>query len=151
MSPDGHSVVFRQAPKQLVRAPLEAFARTLQHQVTNGRAFCCLVTNDSELHRLNRDFRGKDAPTDVLSFPLETPDGLGDIAISADRASEQAAEFGHTLQEEIKILMLHGVLHLMGMDHENDRGKMARAEKMWREKLGIAAALTERARLTRRA
>ena len=71
-----------------------------------------------------------------MCFPfLPVPGGLlGEMAISVERAAEQAAEFGHPFSEEIKILMLHGVLHLLGMDHEKDRGAMARAEKRWRKR-----------------
>jgi len=95
------------------------------------------------LRRLNREFRGKDYPTDVLSFPGS--DGhLGDLAISAARARAQAREFGHTTEDELRILMLHGVLHLMGMDHEADNGRMARAERRWRRELGLPNGLIER-------
>src|SRR5207253_1834332 len=109
------------------------FARTLQTDVTGGREFVCLVTGDRELRRLNREFLGKDYATDVLSFPSGRRDGaLGEMAISIDRAREQASAFGHTVEDEIRVLMLHGALHLMGMDHETDGGRMARAETRWR-------------------
>ena len=96
--------------------------------------------------RLNRHFRGKRGPTDVLSFPAhEDPNRvLGELAISFDRAKQQAAERRHAVDEEIAVLMLHGVLHLMGMDHETDRGQMARAERKWRSSLGLPAGLIER-------
>ena len=71
---------------------------------------------------------------------------LGDIAISLRRARAQAREFGHTIEQEVQILMLHGVLHLVGHDHETDSGAMARAEKRWRAKLGLANGLIERVR-----
>jgi probable rRNA maturation factor len=116
-------------------------------EVAGGRQFECLITNDRELQRLNREFLRQDYPTDVLSFPSGTAGGFaGEMAISVERAAEQAAEFGHTLSEEIKILMLHGVLHLLGMDHEKDRGVMARAEKRWRTHFSLPASLTERVR-----
>ena len=70
---------------------------------------------------------------------------LGEMAISVERAKEQANEFGHTLEDEIEILMLHGVLHLMGMDHERDSGRMRRAETQWRKTLGLPGGLIERA------
>jgi probable rRNA maturation factor len=130
----------------LNRALLRAFAERLSAEVAGGGRFCCLVTSDAALQRLNRGFRGKDTPTDVLSFPCPTPDGaLGDIAISAHRAAEQAREFGHPVETEICILMLHGLLHLMGYDHETDRGRMRRAETRWRRALGLPAGLVERA------
>jgi probable rRNA maturation factor len=121
------------------------FARKLQREVTRGRAFDVLITGDAELQKLNREFRGKDYPTDVLSFPGVTPH-LGDLAISAARARAQAREFGHSTEDEIRILMLHGVLHLTGLDHETDSGAMARAEKRWRTRLGLPNGLIERVR-----
>ena len=143
----------RRAPAGLRRPALEEFARLLRARVAGGREFQCLVTDDRELQRLNRQFLGKDYPTDVLSFPAgrtvwqgkPTPRLLGELAISAKRAAEQAREFGHPVEDEIRILMLHGVLHLVGMDHERDRGAMARAESAWRKKLGLPAGLIERA------
>ncbi len=101
----------------------------------------CLVSDDAELQRLNKQFRGKDYATDVLSFP---EDGGGEIAISFDRATAQAAEMGHSVDEELRILMLHGVLHLNGLDHETDKGEMRRTEERWRKKLGLPAGLIKR-------
>ncbi len=136
-------VLFRRAGR-LDRSGLEQFARRLRDEVATARAFRCLITDDRELRRLNKSFLGKDYPTDVLSFP-EPEDGfLGEMAISAERAAEQARARGHQPAEELCILMLHGVLHLMGMDHEADRGRMARAEKAWRRKLGLPEGLIER-------
>jgi len=138
-------VLFRRAPSGLNRRAVEEFARELRDRVAGGREFHCLITNDTELHRLNQRFLRKNYPTDVLSFPAA--DGareLGEMAISAQRAAVQAREFGHTLEEEIRILMLHGVLHLTGMDHERDGGAMARAEMAWRKRLGLPAGLIER-------
>ena len=147
MSSDGSTVIFRRGRGILRRRPVERFARELQAAVARGRAFDCLITNDAELRRLNHEFRGKDAVTDVLSFPAAPPNGrLGDIAIATGRAREQARAFGHTLEQEIRILMLHGVLHLLGMDHEKDGGRMARAEKRWRARLGLPNGLIERVR-----
>jgi probable rRNA maturation factor len=155
-SPEGSSVTFRRVPASLRRAPIERFARTLQNTVAQRRPFDIRITGDAELRRLNRDFRGNDYPTDVLSFPSELlqteprPLGsgafLGDIAISLGRARAQAREFGHTIEQEVQILMLHGVLHLVGHDHETDSGAMARAEKRWRAKLGLPNGLIERVR-----
>jgi probable rRNA maturation factor len=120
-------------------------------EVANGRAFDCLISGDAELRRLNRDFRGQDYATDVLSFPSGTglPACLGEIAISLPRARAQAREFGHPPEQEIRILMLHGVLHLLGMDHERDRGRMARAEKRWRARLRLPHGLIERGLIER--
>ena len=138
-------VLFRRVPSGLDRRAIEAFAWQLRNRVAAGREFRCLITGDAELRRLNRRFLGKNYPTDVLSFPAGPGLGeLGELAISAPRAAEQAREFGHAVEEEIRILMLHGVLHLTGMDHERDRGAMARAEVAWRKKLGLPAGLIER-------
>ena len=139
--------MFRRVPAGVRRRAVERFARRLGTEVAGGRAFDCLITTDSELRRLNRTFRGKDAATDVLSFPSGgRGHHLGDVAISAGRARAQALEFGHTLEQEIQILLLHGVLHLMGMDHEADGGRMARAERRWRAALGLPNGLIERVR-----
>jgi probable rRNA maturation factor len=142
------AVLFRRAPTRLRRGAIEAFARRLRERVTKGREFVCLITDDRELRRLNREFLGRDYSTDVLSFPAGGKTGtslvLGELAISAQRAAEQAREFGHPLEEEIRILMLHGVLHLTGLDHERDSGRMAHAEAAWRRKLGLGRGLIER-------
>ena len=155
-SAENSSVSFRRSPSDARPVALERFARKLQREVTGGRAFDCLITGDNELRRLNLKFRGRDYPTDVLSFPsgagLQTcpeqvwrPASLGDIVISLARARAQGREFGHSTEDEIRILMLHGALHLAGFDHESDSGRMARAEKRWRERLGLADGLIERA------
>jgi probable rRNA maturation factor len=129
---------------------MERFARRLQVEVAQGRPFDCLITGDAELRRLNREFLGQDYATDVLSFPGPRPPApgpfLGDIAISFARARAQARDFGHDTGQEIQILMLHGLLHLLGMDHATDGGRMARAEKRWRARLGLATGLIERVR-----
>jgi probable rRNA maturation factor len=139
------SLLFQVATPGLARREARAFAKRLELEVARGRSFCCLITNDEELRRLNRQFRKKDYATDVLSFPaLENDDVLGEIAISFDQAKQQAAERHHRVGEEIAVLMLHGLLHLLGMDHETDRGQMARAERKWRSSLGLPAGLIER-------
>jgi len=140
-------LIFRCAPSRPSRPTLKAFAARLESEVAGGRRFTCLLAGDDELQRLNRDFLHHDYPTDVLSFPSAGPDGfLGEIAISVDRAREQAEEYGHALEDEIGILLLHGVLHLLGMDHARDRGRMARAERRHREQLGLPGSLIERVR-----
>jgi probable rRNA maturation factor len=143
---DDHIVLFRRAPAELNRPKLERFARTLRGEVASGCGFTCLITGDSELRRLNREFLGNDYPTDVLSFPAPTPggDGLGEIAISFAQARRQAAAFGHSVDDELRILMLHGLLHLLGMDHETDGGRMRRAESRWRRRLALPTSLMER-------
>ncbi|HLY15687.1 MAG TPA: rRNA maturation RNase YbeY [Bryobacteraceae bacterium] len=137
--------MFRRAPAELNRRNLERFARTLRDEVSGGGDFTCLVTDDRELRRLNRDFLGKDYPTDVLSFPEHhAGKHLGEIAISANRAYAQAGAHRHSPETEICILMLHGLLHLLGMDHQTDGGKMARAEADWRRRLSLPTGLIER-------
>ena len=139
MSPDDPHLLFRHPSRRVLRTPLRVFLTDLAKRVAKGRALTCLITTDAELRRLNRQFRKKDYPTDVLSFP---PD---EMAISLDRASAQAKELGHSIDEELRILMLHGVLHLCGMDHETDSGNMRRAETRWRKQFGLPAGLIERA------
>ena len=140
------TLVFQSPVRGLSRRQLREFAKCLTARVAGGRAFSCVVTSDRELRRLNRVFRKKDYATDVLSFPAGDAGGfLGDIAISYERAKEQACEYGLSTAQEIEILMLHGVLHLLGMDHETDRGRMQRAEAKWRTALGLPCGLIERA------
>jgi probable rRNA maturation factor len=129
------------------RRQAREFAKRLASDVTAGRPFTCLIAGDQELRRLNRDFRKQDYATDVLSFPSRQTLGfLGDIAISFEHARRQAAEYGHGVDKEIEILMLHGVLHLLGMDHEKDHGQMARAENKWRVTFGLPKSLIHRTR-----
>jgi probable rRNA maturation factor len=149
---------------------LTDFARELSCRIVPGRVFDCLIADDAELHRLNLAFLGNDYPTDVLSFPNESlavkrclvntvkkspslragvagrllRSTLGEIAISVERAEAQAHSFGHSRLDEIRILMLHGLLHLSGMDHENDRGEMARAEARWRAQFRLPETLIAR-------
>lgn len=145
MDPDGSTILFRVPARGIRRRELRAFVRRLETEIAAGRPFCCLIAGDADLRRLNRQFRKKDYATDVLSFPSGQPDQLGELAISVDRARAQAADLGHSVDEELRILMLHGVLHLTGLDHERDNGRMARAETRWRKRLGLPAGLIERA------
>jgi probable rRNA maturation factor len=112
--------------------------------------FSVLLTGDEQLRALNLQFRGVDKATDVLSFPalLEAGKGRqgGDLAISLETASVQAADHGHSLQMEVKILILHGLLHLAGYDHERDQGQMQRRETRLRKQFALPAGLVERSR-----
>ena len=160
MSEPGSSTLLTlRCPRGIDRRSLRAFAAHLGQAVAGGRSFNLLLTDDRELRRLNRRFLGRDRATDVLSFPsgaagraareskrVEENAFLGDIAISAQRAGQQARDLGHPLEDEIRILMLHGLLHLLGMDHVTGRGAMARAETRWRKTLGLPVSLTERGR-----
>lgn len=111
-----------------------------------GKTVTVAFVSDAKMRGLNRDFRGKDSTTDVLSFPHEadefdageTENNLGDIVISVEQAKRQAAENNLTFELEIKQLILHGVLHLCGYDHETDTGEMNRLELKLREKLQIS-------------
>jgi probable rRNA maturation factor len=106
-----------------------------------------LLTSNREMRQLNRSFRGKDKPTDVISFPAVeavSRQFAGDLAISVDIAVANAKNFGHSTEAEICILILHGLLHLAGYDHETDDGKMARKEQRLRAKLGLPTNLIAR-------
>jgi probable rRNA maturation factor len=138
-------LLFQHPTRQAKRTELRAFWRRLIADVAGGRDAACLISTDDELRRLNREFRKKDSATDVLSFPAPAQTNeLGEIAISWDRAAEQARDMGHSTGDEVRVLMLHGVLHLLGMDHETDSGEMRRAESRWRKKLGLPHGLIER-------
>ena len=145
MSSDDIPLLFHTS-RRIRREELRQFLGELTRRVARGRTIVCLIADDGEIRRLNRQFRGKNHATDVLSFPVAESNGLaGDIAISIDRAHAQAAERGHSLSDELRILMLHGALHLTGMDHETDCGEMAQAEARWRKRLGLPDGLIERA------
>jgi probable rRNA maturation factor len=110
-----------------------------------------LLTGSAEMRALNLRFRNKNKTTDVLSFPSEVSSNgtrnrpfAGEIAISANIARENAARLGHSAALEVKVLALHGILHLAGFDHERDNGQMARKEAILRRKLGLPLSLTER-------
>jgi probable rRNA maturation factor len=129
---------------------LQQFVDEAQAAVKLRGDVSVLLTGDREIRRWNRDFRGKNQATDVLSFPAAQMDGVpaavaGDLAISVETADRQAKEQGHVLAEELKVLVLHGLLHLAGYDHETDDGRMARVERRLRTKLGLKPGLTERA------
>ena len=89
-----------------------------------------IMTDNDEIADINREFRGIDKPTDVLSFPSDPFPGapLGSIVISVDKVAGVAAELGHTENEELALLFIHGMLHLLGMDHETDNGEMRQKE-----------------------
>jgi probable rRNA maturation factor len=126
---------------------LARFLRNTQSALKLRGQVTVLLTTDSAIRRLNRQFRGKNKATDVLSFPAAQPGPLkiaGDLAISVPTARKQAEERGHTLGIEIKVLILHGLLHLAGYDHETDNGTMARREQTLRTRLKLPHGLIER-------
>ena len=114
-----------------------------------GSSFTVCLLSDRAIRRYNQRFRHQDKATDVLSFPVEREGGStqgywGDILISAETARQNAQRYGWRVEEEIKVLILHGLLHLRGYDHENDNGRMARMERRWSRKLGLPQNLTGR-------
>jgi probable rRNA maturation factor len=158
---DGRATVMnRQRAVTLGMAPLRAFLQRVREelQLQASGLTICFVT-DAEIARMNEAFRKKHGPTDVLSFPAQVHRGkprklralrtakahqargekyLGDIAISPAAARRNAKEYGRNLPAELRILMLHGVLHLLGYDHETDDGKMNRLETKLRRRFGLA-------------
>jgi probable rRNA maturation factor len=143
-------ILNRQNRIRIQQAPLARFeARLLRELALGGRELTVCFVDDREIARLNKKFRGKAKPTDVLSFP---PNGdgsarhqnarrgnfLGDIAISPETARRNAEREGRGLNHELRVLILHGVLHLLGHDHETDDGQMERKEMRLRRKLGLA-------------
>lgn len=119
------------------------FSETAIEQIANGKSCTIAFISDNKMRELNRDFRGKNSTTDVLSFPYQADEFdsnegfLGDIVISLEQAQRQAIENNLTLEMEVKQLILHGILHLLGYDHETDNGEMNELELKWREKLRI--------------
>ena len=103
------------------------------------------IVSDARVRALNRQYRRKDKATDVLSFPSDERGYLGDVVIAAGVAARQAREGGHTLATELRVLALHGLLHLLGYDHERDDGRMARLERRLRRRGGLEEGLIERA------
>ena len=130
-----------------VRAPgLAAWLARVAPARTRGEVAIAIVS-DARMRALNRQFRRKDQPTDVLSFPSDLPRFLGDVVIAERVARRQAREAGHSYAVELKVLALHGLLHLLGYDHHDpaDGGRMARVERRLRAKGGLPAGLIERA------
>jgi len=144
-------------PAGISTRSLTLFLRKAQDAVELRGLVSVLLTSDKAIRKLNRQFRGKNKATDVLSFPAldlapvpkgkgpGAPGVAGDLAISLDTARKQAAEQGHALNSELRILILHGLLHLAGYDHEADNGQMARREAELRAKFGLPLGLIERA------
>lgn len=148
MSPEGSISLLISIRRPVRQRALREFLGKICAQVLKGREVSCVITTDAGIRKLNRQYRGKDYATDVLSFPAAPVHKTvaGDLAISVDRAEVQAEAHGHSAHEELCILMLHGALHLAGMDHEKDTGEMARTELRWRKRLDLPVGLIERAR-----
>jgi probable rRNA maturation factor len=124
---------------------LALFAGKAQRAIKLRGEVVILITNSRHLRELNRKYRQKDQPTDVLSFPAENPKLAGDISISAEIATANAAELGHSTETELRILILHGLLHLAGYDHETDRGEMRELETRLWQQFRLPTGLIERA------
>lgn len=138
-------VILRKRVSGLSEAVLSRFVARASRAARLQGTVNVLVTTSQELRALNRRFRKKDKTTDVLSFPPMFDQGFaGDIAISADIAARNAKHLGHSAAEEVKILVLHGALHLAGYDHESDKGEMARVERRLRKTLSLPLGLIER-------
>ena len=140
-------VILQKRVPGLTEHTLDRFVTRAKRSAGLRGSVTVLVTTSPELRRLNQRFRSKDIPTDVLSFPplrLAAKGFAGDVAISADIAAQNARRLGHSTAEEIKILALHGVLHLAGYDHDTDKGAMARREEQLRKQLGLPVGLIER-------
>src|SRR5688500_61285 len=131
--PDGHTMPPGLGPWLVRIAPASARGD-----------LCVALISDRRMRALNRQFRGKDHVTDVLSFPSDERGFLGDIVIAEGVAKRQAKEHGHSLKIEVQTLTLHGLLHLLGHDHETDDGQMARAEARLRKQAGLPLGLIER-------
>ena len=133
-------VVSRQRKQKIDTQAWETFAARAAGAIGKSESSATIAfVSDKTIRQLNRQFRAVDKPTDVLSFPADDEDksSLGDIAISVDTAAKQAKENGLTFDEEVAQLILHGLLHLCGYDHETDNGEMNRLELRLRKKLGI--------------
>ena len=142
------SPLVREAIPTLSKAGLARFLNRARALVGLEGEVEVLLTSDAELKRLNRSFRGKNKATDILSFPAAAEmagEQAGDLAISLETAARQAAEHGHSLRDEVRILLVHGLLHLAGEDHETDAGEMAEREGDLRRRLRLPNSLIERA------
>jgi probable rRNA maturation factor len=147
----GPNVQLRKRVRGLVADELESFLARARKAVGLKSAVTLMVTSSAEVRRMNRWFRGKDKATDVLSFAAQGIEGYaGDIAVSLDIAAQNARRLGHTVSDEVRILALHGLLHLAGYDHETDGGRMARKEARLRVALGLPGSLIARAQTKHR-
>jgi probable rRNA maturation factor len=144
-------VILQKRIVSLSESSLERFLHRARRAAKVTGGVDVLVTSSARMRALNRQFGGKDKATDVLSFPFlpvisnqRRKTCAGEIAISGDIAAQNAFRLGHTTAEEVKILILHGILHLAGFDHERDNGEMARKEMKLRQALRLPVALIER-------
>jgi probable rRNA maturation factor len=141
------NVILERRVEGLEESRLRDFVASACRAVGLRGAVTVLVTGDREMRELNRRFRGKAHSTDVLSFPalVRTHNFSGDIAVALDTAARNARRYGHSVSKEVRILVLHGILHLAGYDHERDKGEMARKESDLRRRFRLGPGLIERA------
>jgi probable rRNA maturation factor len=140
-------VIFKKQIAGTSAAALARFVSSARRAAKLRGNVTVLITSNAEMKQLNHRFRKKDKATDVLSFPAEAnphDSSVGDLAISADIARENAKKLGHPVSQEIKVLILHGILHLAGYDHETDSGEMARVEQRLRKKMRLPVSLIQR-------
>ena len=125
------TVLDRQRSRRIAVAPLRRFVLALADAVpaASGTSVAVALVSDAAMRRYNRDFRGKDRTTDVLSFPDGEDGHVGDVVVSVPQAARQARELGHSLGRELRVLLVHGWLHLLGHDHETDDGAMMRLQR----------------------
>ena len=145
-SDNGPTLLNRQRRVKLSIPPLQDFLRRLQREVAAGSPVIVCLVSDAVMRRYQKRFRGLNQPTDVLSFPDGAAGRAGDLLVSVETARLQARRLGHSVETEIRILLLHGLLHLLGFDHEapRDAARMARAERRWRKRLALPQGLMER-------
>lgn len=135
-------IIFEARLADVSPSALGRFTNSAQRLARVSGPVDILITGSRRMRELNRRFRKKDRPTDVLCFPHEG--GGGDIAICAEIARENALKYGHDRAVELKVLILHGMLHLAGYDHERDNGEMGARETALRRRLGLPVSLIER-------
>lgn len=130
-------IINKQRKVKLNETELEQFLSLIKKALVKDKDFCVVLVSDKKIKELNRKFRNKNYPTDVLSFSYDDPNFLGEVVISLETAQKQAKENGLSFETEVKQLVLHGVLHLCGYDHETDNGEMDQIELKLRKELGI--------------
>ncbi len=143
----GKLIELKKQVEGVSQARLQRFLASARRTVRLDGKVSVLLTSNREMRQLNRKFRGKDKPTDVISFPavdVVSAKFAGDLAISLDIAAANARALGHSTEDELRVLILHGLLHLAGHDHETDSGQMGRKEARLRKLLGLPSSLIAR-------
>ncbi len=137
-------IILEHDSNEIHQRALTLFATKAKRAVGARGELSIRITSSAEMRKLNLRFRRKNNPTDVLSFPADALELAGDIAISAEIAAANADQLGHSVDTELKILILHGLLHLAGYDHETDAGEMQAQEARLRRRLNLPVGLIER-------